>query len=47
MEVGAYFIVDHDLRRVPHFAEEAARLAADDGATRIAPRHVQRALEGH
>ncbi len=44
---GAYFVVDHDLRRVLQFADEAARLAADDGATRIAPRHVQRALEGH
>jgi hypothetical protein len=37
---GAYFIVDHDLRRVLQFADEAARLAVDDGATRIAPRHV-------
>jgi hypothetical protein len=44
---GAYFVVDHDLRRVLQFADEAARLAADDGATRIAPRHVQRALEGY
>jgi hypothetical protein len=42
---GVYFTASHDFRRVLECADEAARLAADDGADQIAPRHVQHVLE--
>jgi Cdc6-like AAA superfamily ATPase len=38
---SVYFINGHDLREVLDLAQRAARAALDDGAGRIAPRHVQ------
>ena len=41
---GAYFIHRHDLRWVLDRAQRALELARDEGAERVAPRHVQRVL---
>jgi hypothetical protein len=42
---GVYFTASHDFRRVLECADEAARVAADDGADQITTRHVQHVLE--